>query len=116
MPPLLLGQKQLYLVHKFEMTSVTSDLDTLYAGCSAFLSAYTGTEDNNSEVLDLLVDAARDYYEYLRDGNDYPAYLALESSSHYVQTDLTEDELEDYVSAFETYLWLASEGDLQYVA
>jgi hypothetical protein len=93
-----------------------TDLNTLYAGCSAFYLGWSGADEVDSDVVDLLVDAARSYYSHMEQGNDSYAELALEASSTYVQCDLSGPELEEYVELFENYLGMASEGELEGVA
>jgi len=100
------------------MTNQTTmtDLDTLCAGCSAFYLGWSGADEVDTDVVHLLVDAARDYYAHLEQDNDYFAELALEASSTYVQCDLSGDELEEYVDLFQNYLWMAAEGELDEAA
>ena len=88
-----------------------TDLNTIYAGCTAFVLNWTGEVEIDRGIVDLLAMAAQTYYSHLEQGKDYYAELALESSSTYVQCDLSSDEFEDYVEMFENYLWMASEGD-----
>lgn len=87
------------------------DLDTLYAGCSAFFLDYTEADEVDSGTVDLLVSAARDYYSHMEQGHYSYAELALEASSTYVQCDLSSYGLEEYVEMFENYLLVASESD-----
>jgi len=89
-----------------------TDLDTIYAGCTAFALNWTGEAEIDRGAVDMLVTAAQDYYSYLGQGRDYDAEMALEASSTYVQCDLSSDELEGYVALFEDFLYQASEGDL----
>ena len=88
-----------------------TDLNTIYAGCSAFLLQWTGEKEVHRDTVDLLAMAAQTYHSYLEQRKVFDAELALESSSTYVQCDLSSDELEEYVEMFENYLWMASEGD-----
>jgi hypothetical protein len=92
------------------------DLNTLYNGCTRFLADYTQEEEVDSSVVDLLVDAARSYFDKLDQGDDYWAEMALETSSTYVQCDLSSDDLEEYVEMFQNYLWMASEGEFDQAA
>ena len=88
-----------------------TDLNRIYAGCTAFLLQWTGEKEVHRDMVDLLAMAAQTYYSDLEQGKDYSAELALESSSTYVQCDLSRDEFDEYVDMFENYLWMASEGD-----
>ena len=87
-----------------------TNLNSLYAGCTAFLLQWTGEEEIHRGTVDLLAMAAQTYYSNQEQGKDYAAELALESSSNYVQCDLSSDELEKYVEMFEDFLYQASEG------
>ena len=87
-----------------------TDLDTLYAGCTAFVLQWTGEGEIDQGTVDLLVMAARDYDSHIEESNYSRAELALEASSTYVQCDLSSDELEDYVAMFEDFLSQASDG------
>jgi len=89
-----------------------TELNTIYAGCTAFALNWTGEAEVDRGMVDLLAMAAQTYYSHLEQGKDYYAELALESSSTYVQCDLSSDELEEYVALFEDFLYQASEGDL----
>ena len=93
-----------------------TDLDTLYAGCSAFYLGWSGADEVDSGVVDLLVMAAQDYDSHIEEGNYSRAELALEASSTYVQCDLSGDELGEYIELFQNYLWMASEGELNEAA
>ena len=88
-----------------------TDLDTIYAGCTAFALNWTGEAEVDRGMVDLLAMAAQTYYSHLEQGKDYYAEQALESSSAYVQCDLSSEEFEEYVEMFENYLWMASEGE-----
>ena len=88
-----------------------TDLNTIYAGCTAFVLNWTGEAEIDRGTVDLLAMAAQDYYSELEQGKDYYAELALESSSTYVQCDLSSDEFEEYVAMFEDFLNQASEGE-----
>ena len=87
-----------------------TDLDTLYAGCTAFVLQWTGENETPRGVVDLLVMAAQDYDSYTEEGNYSRAELDLEASSTYVQCDLSSDEIEEYVGMFEDFLCQASDG------
>ena len=88
-----------------------ADLNSLYAGCTAFVLNWTGEAQIDRGIVDLLAVAAQTYYSHLEQGKDSYAELALESSSTYVQCDLSSDELEKYVALFEDFLYQASEGE-----
>jgi hypothetical protein len=88
-----------------------TDLNTIYAGCTAFALNWTGEAEVDRNMVDLLAMAAQTYYSHLEQGKDCFAELALESSSTYVQCDLSSDELEEYVALFEDFLCQASEGE-----
>jgi hypothetical protein len=86
------------------------NLNTLYAGCTAFILGWSGADEVYRDTVDLLVMAAQDYYTHLEQGNDSYAMLTLEASSTYVQCDLSSDELQEYVEVFELFLCQASDG------
>ena len=88
-----------------------TDLNKLYAGCTAFVLNWTGEAQIDRGIVDLLAMAAQTYYSHLEQGKDSAAELALEASSTYVQCDLSSDELEEYVALFEDFLCQASEGE-----
>ena len=87
-----------------------TDLNTLYAGCTAFVLKWTGEDKTHRGVVDLLVMAAQGYDSHMEEGNYSRAELELEASSTYVQCDLGGDELEEYVAMFEDFLSQASDG------
>ena len=88
-----------------------TDLNTIYAGCTAFLLQWTGENEVHRGTVDLLAMAAQTYHSHLEQREDFAAELALESSSTYVQCDLSSDELEEYVGMFEDFLCQASDGE-----
>jgi hypothetical protein len=94
-----------------ENETTMTDLNRIYAGCTAFLLQWTGEKEVHRDMVDLLAMAAQSYHSHLVQRDVFEAELALESSSTYVQCDLSSDEFEEYVEMFENYLWMASEGD-----
>lgn len=71
--------------------------------CAAFYEAFTGCECDDS-IAELLTDGAFGYYRANQEGNWSAARLALESTLSYVNTEMTEEEYEEYVEIFEDYL------------
>ncbi len=83
--------------------SIKTDYEITLEKCSDFYQAWTGCECD-PEIAELLADGALRYYEACREGRFGAATLSLESTLTYVNTEMTEEEYEEYVDTFEDYL------------
>lgn len=68
-----------------------------------FLAAYTG-EEPEQDTIEVVANRVQSALDALSEGNRSYYQDLLESSSTYVQTDLSADELEDYTDMLEDYV------------
>jgi len=75
----------------------------IYKAVTFFLEDYTG-DDANKDTIELVTDRVESALEALAEGNNGYYYDLLESSSTYVKTKLSADELEEYTEMLEGYV------------
>ncbi len=75
---------------------------TYYDAAEHALANFLGTDDLDQEAINLVADCARQAIAVLPDWSYFTNLL--EKSSSYVQTDLNEGELRDYVGELEEQL------------
>ncbi len=82
---------------------IKTDYERTLEKCYDFYVAWTG-DDCDPAIAELLADYALNYYAATQQGNWSAARLALESTLSYVNTEMSEDEYEEYIDTFEDYL------------
>jgi len=80
------------------------DLEALYEAVEQALANFTGGDEIDEDVIELVADLSRQAVEAARDEQWGYFNDLLEKSSMYVQADLDELELQDYVGELEQQL------------
>jgi hypothetical protein len=80
--------------------TVTEDFDLLYQAVEHALANFTGEDDIDETIIELVAHRIDEHLERTGDVSDD----VLASTSTYVQTDLDEETLNDYVGELEEQL------------
>ena len=78
------------------------NLTAYYSAAEAALANWLGIDDINEETVELVADCCHQAVAVLPNWRHYQSQL--EKASHYVQTDMDEMELNDFVVELETQL------------
>jgi hypothetical protein len=82
----------------------TIDFQTYLDACEHAIANFTGSDDIDSDVVQLVADLARQAVAQAEQGNYSYAESLIEKASTYVQTDLDEQELVDWLGEMDTQL------------
>ncbi len=84
--------------------TITIDLETLYEAVEHAIANFTGSDDIDEAVVELVASLAAQAVEEAVAGRYGYAQDLIEKASTYVQTDLDELELQDWVGEMDTQL------------
>ncbi len=89
-----------YMEKELTMT----DFQTYLDACEHAIANFTGSDDIDPDVVEMVADLARQAVDQAEQGNYTYAENLIEKASTYVQSDLDEQELVDWVGEVDTQL------------